>query len=104
MAMAIVPRPRRYGKRNLRSVAPVILLCLTTALGCHIDPTVPTSEFDGIHVARVKLGEWLAWARRSKLAPFVELARTIKKHHEGILAHVQTRIDNGRTEGISLRR
>lgn len=54
-----------------------------------------------VNVARAKLGEWLAWARRSKLAPFVKLARTIKKHQEGILAYVQTRLNNGRTEGLN---
>lgn len=54
-----------------------------------------------INVARTKLREWLAWAQRSKLSPFVKLARTIKKHSEGILAYVQTRLNNGRVEGLN---
>ena len=54
-----------------------------------------------VNVARAKLSEWLAWAQRSKLAPFVKLARTIKKHQEGILAYVKTRLNNGRVEGIN---
>ena len=43
----------------------------------------------------------IAWAQRSKLSPFVKLARTIKKHSEGILAYVQTRLNNGRVEGLN---
>ena len=30
-----------------------------------------------VNVARRELDEWLAWARRSRLAPFVKLAKTI---------------------------
>lgn len=35
--------------------------------------------------ARKLLDEWLAWAFRSRLAPFVTVAQTIKKYKEGIL-------------------
>lgn len=54
-----------------------------------------------VHVARAKLDEWLAWATRSKLAPFRKLARTIKSHAEGILAYVATGLSNGRAEGLN---
>jgi transposase len=54
-----------------------------------------------IHVATAKLREWLAWAARSRLAPFVKLARTVKKHLDGILAYVRSRLSNGRTEGLN---
>lgn len=54
-----------------------------------------------IHVATAKLREWLAWASRSKLAPFVKLARTVKKHLDGILGYVRSRLSNGRTEGLN---
>lgn len=54
-----------------------------------------------IHVAAAKLREWLAWAARSRLAPFVKLARTVKKHLDGILAYVRSRLSNGRTEGLN---
>ncbi len=47
------------------------------------------------------LKEWLAWASRSKLKPFVKAARTIRKHLAGILAYVQTRLSNGLVEGIN---
>ncbi|MCB9716458.1 MAG: transposase [Myxococcales bacterium] len=54
-----------------------------------------------INVASAKLDEWLAWASRSKLTPFVKLARTIRKHRDGILAYVRTRLNNGRVEGLN---
>ncbi|MEM9460076.1 MAG: ISL3 family transposase, partial [Myxococcota bacterium] len=54
-----------------------------------------------INVASTKLDEWLAWAQRSKLKPFVKLARTIRKYRTGILAYVQTRFNNGRVEGLN---
>ena len=54
-----------------------------------------------VNVAETKLDEWLAWARRSKLDPFVRLAKTIDKHRDGILAYVRTRLNNGRVEGLN---
>lgn len=49
------------------------------------------------------LDEWLAWASRSRLKPFVVLARTIRKHKDGILAYVKDRLTNGIVEGINNR-
>jgi transposase len=51
--------------------------------------------------ARPALESWLAWASRSRLKPFVRIARTIRKHFEGILAYVRTRLTNGFTEGTN---
>lgn len=53
------------------------------------------------NVARDKLVEWIAWASRSRLAPFVRTAATIKKHIEGIVAYVATGLSNGPTEGLN---
>jgi len=47
------------------------------------------------------LDQWLDWAARSRLAPFVSLARTIRKHAAGILAYLDTRMTNGPVEGIN---
>ena len=33
--------------------------------------------------AAERLDAWLAWASRSRLKPFVKLARTIRKHQDG---------------------
>lgn len=51
--------------------------------------------------AKNALREWLAWASRSKLKPFVKTARTIRKHFDGILAYVQERLTNGIVEGFN---
>jgi transposase len=54
-----------------------------------------------IHVAETKLDEWLDWARRSRLAPFVKPAAPVRDHRSGILAYVRTRLSNGRTEALN---
>ena len=51
--------------------------------------------------AQEMLDEWLEWAARSRLKPFVKLGRTIRKHAEGILAYLDTRMTNGPVEGIN---
>lgn len=52
-------------------------------------------------LARLKLDQWLRWARRSRLKPFQRTAQTIAKHAEGILAYVRSGLSNGRTEGLN---
>lgn len=47
------------------------------------------------------LRDWLSWASRSRLAPFVRAARTIRKHFDGILAYIKDRLTNGPVEGIN---
>lgn len=49
------------------------------------------------------LSEWLAWASRSRLRPFVGLARTIRQHRDGLLAYVSYRLTNGVVEGFNNR-
>ncbi len=44
---------------------------------------------------------WIAWAKRSKLKPFIKLAGTIKRLKDGILAYVETGLSNGFTEGMN---
>ncbi len=47
------------------------------------------------------LTAWLAWASRSKLKPFIKLARTIRRYHEGILAAIRLGLSNARLEGLN---
>lgn len=47
------------------------------------------------------LQDWLAWASRSRLAPFVRVARTIRAHLPGILAYIRWRLTNGLVEGLN---
>ncbi len=53
--------------------------------------------------AAERLNAWLAWASRSRLRPFVKLARTIRKHQAGVLAAVELGISNGRLEALNSR-
>ena len=54
-------------------------------------------------LAETLLHHWLSWASRSRLAPFVKLARTIRTHRAGILAYVRTLLTNGLVEGFNAR-
>ena len=57
------------------------------------DPALAPSHLDA----------WLAWASRSRLAPFLKLARTIHRHRAGILAAIRLGLSNGRLEGLNSR-
>lgn len=50
-----------------------------------------------------RLEAWLAWASRSRLKPFIKLARTIRGHKQGVLAAIQLTISNGRLEALNSR-
>jgi transposase len=54
-------------------------------------------------LAPAHLDAWLAWASRSRLAPFVRVARTIRRHRQGILAAIRLGLSNGRLEGLNSR-
>ena len=51
--------------------------------------------------AIVILNSWLAWASRSRLASFVKLARTIRKHRAGIEATLRLGLTNARIEAVN---
>jgi transposase len=44
---------------------------------------------------------WLAWASRSKLEPFVELARSIRNHRAAIEAALTYGLTNARVESVN---
>lgn len=48
-----------------------------------------------------ELSNWLAWASRSRLPPFVKVARTIRRHRDGIRAYLRERLTNGLAEGTN---
>jgi transposase len=58
------------------------------------------SATDSAHGAEL-FRAWYSWARRSRLKPFKRLAITLDKHRKGILAAFDSRISNGRAEGIN---
>jgi transposase len=53
------------------------------------------------NLAPAHLDAWLAWASRSRLRPFVRLARTLREHRDGILAAIRLGLSNGRLEGLN---
>ena len=55
----------------------------------------------GPKAAERHLEAFIAWASRSRLEPFVKLARTLRKHSGGILAAITLGVSNGRLEGIN---
>lgn len=55
----------------------------------------------GVDAAGRHLDAWLGWASRSKLRPFVKLARTLRKYREGVLDAIRFGLSNGRLEGLN---
>lgn len=47
------------------------------------------------------LDRWISRASRSRLAPFVKAAKTIRRHRDGILAAIRLGVNNGRAEGLN---
>jgi transposase len=58
-------------------------------------------HLDDPSAAAAHLKAWLAWASRSKLKPFVRLARTIRRYRDGILAAIRLGLSNARLEGLN---
>lgn len=59
-------------------------------------------DLDEADVTRL-LDRFCSRAQRSRLKPFVILAKTIRKHRQGILAAVRLGINNARHEGLNRR-
>jgi transposase len=51
--------------------------------------------------APAHLDAWLAWTSRSKLKPFVNLARTLRARRDGVLAAIRLGLSNARVEAIN---
>jgi transposase len=58
-------------------------------------------HLDDPALAPAHLDAWIAWAIRSRLDPFVRLARTLRAHRDGILAAIRLGLSNGRLEGLN---
>ncbi len=50
---------------------------------------------------RAQLEGWLAWAERSRLVAFRDLAQTLKHHREGAVASMKTKLPNGLMEAVN---
>jgi transposase len=60
-------------------------------------------QLEHLTLAPEHLDAWLTWASRSRLEPFVKLARTIRRHRDGILNAIRLGLNNGRLEGLNSR-
>ena len=49
------------------------------------------------------LKSWLSWARRSRLTPFIRVAKTITEHLPDIEAALEHQLSNARVEAINTR-
>ena len=58
----------------------------------------PGLNLDDVEVLINRLLSRLA---RSRLEPFIRLGKTIRKHHDGILAAIRLGINQGRTEALN---
>lgn len=47
------------------------------------------------------IDRWISRASRSRLPAFVKVAKTIRKHRDGLLAAIRLNINNGRAEGLN---
>jgi len=53
------------------------------------------------NVVRELLLKWISWSRRSRLAPFARVAKTIRGYLDEIVAYVRWRLTNGLVEGLN---
>src|ERR1035441_6370531 len=88
----LTARHPRRGPADQQAPLPRVPATPRAALG------VPRPPRPGTRAAR---GVARAWASRSKLTPFVKLARTIHKHKAGVLAAVELGLSNARLEGLN---
>lgn len=51
--------------------------------------------------AKRLLNEWIAWAMRSRLAPFQRVARTLRRCFDGVVAYFETGYTTSRAEGLN---
>lgn len=93
----LTPRQRRKLSEIQKTNKPLYrAYLLKEALAKALDYLQPKRACDA-------LDAWLTWAFRCRLKPFIKLARTIRKHKEGILAYIKDRLTNGIVEGINNR-
>ena len=93
----------RGESRVRRPVEPLIqsLSCSFHLLEVQYEGQAHALDFKQMKRAREALDEWLNWASHSRLAPFKKAAKTIRRHREGILAYIRSRLTNARVEGFN---
>jgi transposase len=67
------------------------------ALRSALQEVYGASQTDGPKLLR----EWCSWAVRSRLAPFQNLARTVRQYWDGIVTYFDSRVTQGAIEAIN---
>lgn len=85
----------------LWSVLDVRRLNLRTARAYHL--RLALQEFWAMSEGEAEafLKHWHFWATHSRLQPMIDFARTLRRHHEGVLRWFQSQISNGILEAIN---
>ncbi|TMN22629.1 ISL3 family transposase [Lentibacillus cibarius] len=52
-------------------------------------------------IAPMVLEDWIQWGLRCRLEPMVELAKTLRRHYDGVVQWFQSQLNNGIMEGIN---
>lgn len=76
-------------------------LNLKTARAMHIRMSFQEFYDQPSEAAETYLKKWYFWATHCRLQPIIDVARTIKRHWDGILRWFQSGIANGLIEGIN---
>jgi len=88
-------------KEQKEKLAGLSSLKLKTARAMHIRMSFQDFYDQPKMDAETYLKKWYFWATHSRLQPIIDVARTIKRHWDGILRWFQSDIANGLIEGIN---
>ncbi|MGH9225349.1 MAG: ISL3 family transposase, partial [Acidimicrobiales bacterium] len=76
--------------------------CAGSSARCRRRPVGRSSPATSTPTEAIELiDRWCSRAQRSRLAPFVKAATTVRKHRDGILAAIRYGLSNGLVEGLN---
>ncbi len=92
-----------WSKRQMIQAHELTRLRLKTARAWRLKETLRDlfRQAENREQADALFSSWYSWARRSRLAPFKRLAATLQRHRQGLLNAFDSRLSNGRVEGIN---
>jgi len=70
----------------------------STARSCSKEELRVLYQLEDPALAPAHLDAWLTWASRSRLEPFIKLARTIRRYRDAILNAIRLGLNNGRLQ------
>lgn len=94
--------PENLKAKDAKRLEALTQLHLKTARAYQMKLTLQALwEYKHPFYAEQYLKKWYGWARRSRLEPLKAVAATIKRHWDGILHFIRSRITNGILEGLN---